>query len=563
MVGGSALSATVAAGLAGCTEGDTNLPETAPDTTKNAEISGDFDYIIIGGGTAGPVLASRLTESSNVSVLVLEAGPENTIEGGKFAAGVGQMWGPTTNWGFNSASQAGLAGREIMQPRGKVIGGCAAINVGSWSRGTKENYESWDLPGWDWEMILETYKSIETSPGNNPTFRGLSGPMRLEDTPAGSEMTEVFRNAAIEAGVGVTEDRNGEKATGYDLWETIFPDGSRWNTEQGYLDEARKRPNLTVETEAYVTRINFDDKRANSVSYVQNGETVEVVAGREILLCAGAINSPHILMLSGIGPADQLKQHGIDVVVDSPGVGENLADHLRTQFGALTPEGIGETVNPDPSDPDQLEQWRSGNYGPLTVAENTAAAFIYSDERVPHPDIELMYAINPEMGVRSANPDRAGWYIMVGLVQPKSRGAVRLNSADPMEKAIYDPAYLTHPDDMTAYIKGFRVALSHVNTEALGAYTDPGTLSLSFDASDEEIEDHIRQTAESIYHPVGTVRMGRNDDIDAPLDTQCRVKGVEGLRVVDASSIPSLISGHTMAPTIMIAERVAGFIAAG
>ncbi len=470
------------------------------------------------------------------------------------------MWGPATNWGYNSAPQPGLGGRQIMQPRGKVIGGCAAINVGSWSRGTRDNYASWGLPGWDWETILATYKKIESSQKDNKKYRGMSGRMRLEDTPAGTDMTEVFRQAAIESGVGLTRDRNGANPVGFDLWETIFPDGRRWNTEHGYLNGARKRSNLAIMTEAHVTRINCEGKRARSVSYQRGGQSYEVIAEQEVLLCAGTVNSPQLLMLSGIGPAAHLREHGIEVIEDIPAVGANLGDHLRVELGALAPEGVGETLYPNPGDPKQLEQWRAGDYGPLTVAENTAAAFVRSRKGVEHPDIELMYAINPPMGLRKSNPGRAGWYIMVGLVQPKSRGNIRLSSADPMEKAIYDPAYLSHSDDMETYKKGIRIALSHAKTKALKPYTDSTTLTLPLDADDATLEAHIRKTAESIYHPVGAVRMGVNGDPTAALDPQCRVRGMEGLRVVDASSIPSLISGHTMAPTILIAERVAAMI---
>ncbi|MEO0385982.1 MAG: GMC family oxidoreductase N-terminal domain-containing protein, partial [Pseudomonadota bacterium] len=306
-----------------------------------------FDYVIIGGGTAGLVLAGRLSEDPKTRVAVLEAGPENTFETGEYANGAGGMWGPATNWGYMSAPQPALDNRQIMQARGKVIGGCAAINVGSWSRGTRGNYESWSLPGWDWDAILATYKMIEGSQKDNAEYRGTDGPMRLEDSPWGSAMTDVFRDAAIELGIGTTADRNGENPIGFDLWETIFPNGRRWNSEHGYLRPARKRENLTVITEAHVTRINFEGRRAVSVSYTKDGVGQEIAAGKEILLCAGAIGSPQILMLSGIGPAEHLREHGIAVLENLPAVGQNLADHLRTQFGALAPAGVGTTVYAD------------------------------------------------------------------------------------------------------------------------------------------------------------------------------------------------------------------------
>lgn len=521
-----------------------------------------YDYIVVGGGTAGPVVAARLSEDPTISVLLVEAGPENNIEAGEYAAGAFQMWGPRTNWGFHSSPQAGLGDRKIMQPRGKVIGGSAAINVGSWSRGTQGNYESWGLDGWDWESVLATYKKIEDSQREDRELRGGSGPMRLEDTPEGTDLTGVFKEAAIEAGIGTTSDRNAKEPVGFDIWETIFPGGRRHNTERGYLDRARSRKNLTVLTEAHVTRVRFEGKRASGITYFKGDATREVSAEREVILCAGAINSPQLLMLSGIGPAKHLREHGIEVVADLPAVGSNLADHLRVGFGALSPEGKGRSIYADPSDPAQLETWRSGRYGPLALAENTSAAFVRSHGAAPHPDIELMYTINPPMEMRKANPGRAGWFIQVGLVQPASRGTVRLASSDPRAKATYDPNYLGDPADIQTYTRGVRMALAHVETEALRPFTDPSTLTLAVKARDEEIEAHIRATAESIYHPACSARMGPDGDETAALDSQCRVKGVKGLRVADASAIPSLISGHTMAPTILIAERVAELIKA-
>lgn len=522
-----------------------------------------YDYIIVGGGAAGLVLAARLSEDPGAKVLVLEAGTENIYEASEYSTGAHVMWGPATNWSFMSAPQPELDGRQIMQPRGKLIGGSAAINVGSWSRGTRANYESWGLPGWDWEAVLAAYKKIECSRREDSDWRGQNGAMQLEDTPVGTPLTEVFRQAAIEVGVGVTTDRNAAEPVGFDIWETIFKDGRRFNTEHGYLNPARRRSNLTIETEAYVTRINIDGHRARSVSYSRGGHGQEAEAAREIILCAGAINSPQILMLSGIGPGEELRRHGIEVIENLPGVGGNLADHLRTDIGALTPEGIGETLFPDEDDPAQMARWRAGSYGPLTVTENTASAFVRSTPDVPHPDIEFMYSINPPMNLRQDNPGRAGWYINTGLVQPKSRGRVSLASADPMEKAIYDPAYLSDADDMSVYVRGVRTALAHAGTSALAPYTDPATLTLPIDADDAAIEARIRAVAESIYHPAGSAKMGIEGDSEAVLDPACRVRGIEGLRVADASSMPSLISGHTMAPAILVAEMVAGFIKAG
>lgn len=519
-----------------------------------------YDYVIIGGGTAGPVIAARLTEDPENSVLLLEAGAENTFEASLYVAGAHDMWQGETNWNYMSSPQSGLNGRQIAQPRGKLMGGSAAINVGSWSRGTKENYEAWGLEGWDWDTIRDTYLAIENSPRQDAELRGQNGPMVFEDTPQDGVITEAFRAAALELGIGVTEDRNAENPVGFDVWETIFAKGRRWNTVDGYLSGASRRKNLVVQTNAYATKVNFDGKRAVSVSYTRDGEAFEAMFAKEVILCCGTINTPQLLLLSGVGPAEHLRDHGIEVVENLPGVGENLADHLRVDIGALTPEGVGKTTFADASDSEELEEWRATGYGPLAFNENTSAAFVRSSPDAPHPDIEFMYSVNPPYGLRGDNPGRAGWYINTGLIQPKSRGSVRLASADPRDKPIFDPSYLSDPADIATYVKGVQLAVRHTATKAMAPFFDPDTLTMAPDADTSEIETYIRTRAESIYHAVGTAKMGSDDDPTAVLDARLRVRGLDNVRVADASAIPSLISGHTLAPTILIAEMAAMFI---
>lgn len=520
-----------------------------------------YDYVVVGGGTAGPVIAARLSENPGTSVLLLEAGPENSHEASLFVAGAHDLWQGDTNWSYMTPPQAALNGRKIAQPRGKLMGGSAAINVGSWSRGTKENYQSWDLPGWDWDTIRDVYLNIERSPRQDTALRGTQGPMRLEDTPQDGVLTEAFRAVALELGIGVTKDRNAKDPTGFDVWETIFPEGRRRNTVDGYLSSARRRKNLTIEPNAYATRLNFDGKRAISVSYQHNGHGFEAAFAKEVILCCGTINTPQLLLLSGVGPAEHLRAHGIEVVESLPGVGQNLSDHLRVDIGALTPKGVGETLYGDASDGGQLQQWRATGYGPLAFNENTSAAFVRSSPDVPHPDIEFMYSVNPPYALRGKNPSRAGWYINTGLIQPKSRGSVHLASADPLDKPVFDPAYLSDPADIEIYVKGVQLALRHASAEAMLPFIDPETLTLPHDSPAELVEDHIRNHAESIYHPVGTAKMGSDEDSTAVLDPQLRLRGLQGVRIADASAIPRLISGHTLAPTILVAEMAAKFIA--
>lgn len=515
-----------------------------------------FDYIVVGGGLAGCIVASRLSEDPRVCVALLEAGGENDHEASYFATGVHDLWTMETNWHFQTAPQAALGGRRVNHPRGRLIGGSAAINVGSWSRGIAEDYSRWEeagAAGWGWPTALDAFLSIETSQRPAEGGRGRRGPMILEDTPVVSDMTEAIRLACREAGIGQTDDHNGTHFEGFDRWETIFPHGRRRNSAEAYLAQARNRPNLRVVTDAFVTFITFAGRRATGVVYERDGVRHTMSACREVVLCAGAFHSPAILMASGIGPAEHLRELAIPVVVDSLGVGSHLIDHLATRVGwrASGPGGIA-PVYPDKTNPEELEQWRRTGYGPLAANPNPCIAFIRSRDTVAHADIELLFHVNPPEALRV--DDRTGGFdVLIAHVDPASRGTVRLASNDPRDLPVVDPAYLSDPGDIVALTHGVRRALAVARTSALAPYTDVGQLAL--DASDEQIQAWIREHPVSMFHPVGTARMGREDDPLAVLDDHLRVKGVEGLRVVDASAMPGTVRGHTMAPVVYIAER--------
>lgn len=519
-----------------------------------------YDYIIVGGGTAGPVIAARLSENPNTSVLLIEAGKENTKEAIGYVNGAGQMWTPDTNWGFMSTAQDGLKGRQIMQPRGKVMGGSASINIGSWSRGIAENYNSWNLETWKWEEVLPWFKKIENSDKGTEEYRGMNGPMMLEESPKGTYMTDKFKEACIEIGIGATDDLNGKENEGFDVWQCIYRNGRRHNTIVNYLDAARLRSNLTIMTDTFVNKINIVNGTAVSVTCVNDDATTTIDTNKEIIISTGTYATPKLLMLSGIGPADHLNSLGINVIKDLPGVGSNLADHLRTDIGVTAPDGAGVSLRANPQDPKELEEWRRTGYGPLSVAENTSVAFFKSSKSAPVADIELMFNINAPMQWGSPPPKNAGYHIDVGLVQPVSKGTIRLASADPKEAMLIDPGYLSNPKDLKTYIKGIRRALEITQSKALAPYTDSSTRTLNLDATDAEIEEYIRAKAESIYHPVGTAKMGSANDPMAVVNEKLQVHGINNLRVADASVIPNLISGHTMAPTVLAAERVSEFI---
>jgi choline dehydrogenase-like flavoprotein len=523
-----------------------------------------FDYVIVGGGLAGCVVAARLSERPEVRVALIEAGGENLYEPSYYANGAVPMFATDANWGFVTEPQTELAGARVPQHRGKVIGGSAAINIGSWSRGIAQDYDAWTeagAAGWGWTDALRTFEAMETSCRPDGGGRGRSGPLILEDTPVVSEMTALLRQACIEAGYGATADHNGAKLEGFDLWETIFPSGRRRNSAEAYLAPARCRNNLTVITGALATRIDVAGGRATGVVIEVGRETRTVVATREVVLCAGVYGTPQLLMLSGIGPGAHLRAHNIDVVADVAGVGANLIDHLATQLGwaAAEPTGIAQAVS-NADDSGQLESWRHTGYGPLSENAYTSIAFVRSTNDVALPDIELLFGVNPPQRL-SKDAAIGGFAASVTAVQPRSRGVVTLRSPDPHDAPVIDPRYLSDAADLPVLTAGIRKSLALAEAPSLSQYT--ARCDLHHDASDEEIAAWIRGNSGSMYHPVGTSRMGSIDDDAAVLDPQLRVRGIDGLRVVDASAMPDTIRGHMMAPTLYIAERGSALIRQG
>ena len=515
-----------------------------------------FDYVVVGGGLAGCAAAARLSEPPGVRVALIEAGDENRYEQSYYATGAHAMFETHANWRFETVPQAALGGARIPQPRGKVIGGSAAINIGSWSRGIAEDYDEWEAAGatgWNWKSARRYYEAIETSRRPDGGNRGRNGPLILEDTPVASEMTALLRQACIEAGYGATDDHNGAKFDGFDLWETIFQRGRRRNTAEAYLAPARIRNNLAIITRAQATRIDVADGRATSVIVEQDGRTRKITASNEVVLCCGAFGTPQLLMLSGIGPGRDLRAHGIEVVADVSDIGANLIDHLATRLGwaSSRPGGVAPVYN-DSRDASQLEQWRHNGGGPLSANPNTSIAFIRSSESVRLPDVELLFGVNPPEDFAD-NATVSGFTAYVAHVKPKSRGALRLASNDPHDAPLIDPGYLSDPADLPVLTAGVRRALALAATSTLRPYAD--RCDLDQDVTDEQIAAWIRSHSVSMYHPVGTARMGNSADARAVLDSNLRVRGVRRLRVLDASAMPGIVRGHTMAPTLYIAER--------
>jgi len=527
-----------------------------------------FDYIIIGAGSAGCVLANRLTQDPNCKVLLLEAGGKDNSVLVKMPAGVGSLIREkgTYNWGFWTEPEPHLDGRKLWWPRGKGWGGSSSINGMIYIRGHARDYDQWrqmGLSGWSYADVLPYFKRSETFEGGGDAYHGSGGPLYISKASSPSEIYSRFIAAGGEAGHKLTSDFNGFQQEGFGPYQLTIKDGKRWSASFAYLHPALQRPNLTTVIEARTSRIIIEKGKAVGVDYIvgKGAEKKTAYADAEVLLCAGAVQSPQILQLSGIGDPEGLRAAGVTVTHALKGVGKNLQDHLDVILSWETPntksaysynKGINTLLT-------GMNYMLRGQ-GPGRQNFLEAGAFLKSRQDLDRPDLQLhcVMAIMRDHG--KAPVEKDGFSIHVCQLRPESRGEVGLRSTDPFDDPTILANYLSAEEDRRALREGVKMTRDLAGTASLkaicGAEDSPGASV----QTDEEINAWIRQTAETIYHPVGTCRMGVAGDLNAVVDDKLKVFGLPGLRIVDASVMPTLVSGNTNAPTIMIAEKAADML---
>jgi choline dehydrogenase len=495
------------------------------------------------------VLAARLTEDPAVSVLLLEAGLRSRKLEIKIPAAFSRLYRTDVDWGDSTTPQTHLDGREVVFPRGRMLGGSAAMNAMMILRGGRADYDAWaaaGCTGWGWDDV-------------EPAFaRSAEGAFPLGELPERHVLAEAFVHAAHAAGIPRAENVNGESPDGVGFVPVSQRRGRRFSVLDGYLGPARRRPNLTLVTGALVTRVLVEDGRAVGVAYRLDGAEEEARCEREVVLCAGAIGTPHVLQLSGIGPSDALAQAGIDVVCDVPGVGSNLLDHLANGLLVRT-RGVETLASADSFR--NLVRWLVRGSGPLTSNLGEAVAFVRSRPDLDAPDVELLLApvLFEEEGLKQ--PTEHGLTLAVVLLCPRSAGTVLLRSADPRVSPAIDPNYLSDPggEDEATLLRGLRLARRVLAQEPLASFTEGEILPGGEARSDDDLRAHLRALSQTLYHPAGTCRMG--SDPGSVVDPRLRMRGIAGLRIADASVMPMLPRGHTNWPTVMIAERAATFLA--
>jgi choline dehydrogenase len=524
----------------------------------------EADYVVVGAGSAGCVVASRLSET-NAQVVLLEAGPTDSLMWIHIPAGMLKLLHhPVVNWNYSADGPAGTGGRQIHWPRGKTLGGSSSINGMLYVRGNPADFDGWaqmGCRGWSFDDVLPYFrKSEHYVQGGEAEFRGQGGPLKVEDYRTILPLTHRFIEAAQQAGFPFSKDLNGRQQEGVGYSQMTRRGKWRGSTAQTFLREAKGRPNLRVETEAQAARLLFEGKRCVGVTFRQRGKDVTVRAAKEVILSGGAINSPHLLQVSGVGPAEHLQSIGVPVVHDLRGVGANLQDHYvaRVQHrvtGAVSTNNLARGIRLA----GEVARFYLQGRGALTFGVTTAQVFCRSTPEKASPDLQLLFTPASYDAAKFGTLEReGGMTVAVCPVRPDSRGTIMARSADPFEKAAIAPNYLSDPADGRVLLAGMRFTRQIFESPAIAQHSVVETLPGRDVQSDDAMLDYARQFGTTIYHPVGTCRMG--DGPAAVVDQRLRVHGIDGLRVIDASVMPTLTTGNTNAPTIMIGEKGAAMI---
>jgi len=514
-----------------------------------------FDYVIVGAGSAGCVMAARLSEDASARVLLLEAGGPDTRSEIHIPAAFAKLFRSDCDWNYATEPQPRLANRRLYWPRGKVLGGSSSINAMVYIRGHRSDFDAWAAagnPGWAFADVLPFFQRAEDNQRGSSDFHATGSPLAVSDLRSPNVLSRAFVEAGVELGFPRNPEFNGASQEGFGFYQVTQKRGERHSAADAYLKPARARRNLTVRTGAQATRLLFEGRRAVGVCYRRDGRDEHARANREVILCGGAVNSPQLLLLSGVGPAKQLRAMGIPVVADLPGMGENLQDHLQIVVGHQCTQPVSlahaETLG-------NLLRYLLFRRGPLTSNVAECGAFLRTRPGLPAPDLQFMFGPVFYLDHGFTRPKGDGFGVVAVLLRPQSRGRITLRSADPLAHPAIDANYLSADADLALLVHGVKLARRLFAAKSFDPYRGPEARPGADIQTDAEIAGYVRDHAETIYHPVGTCKMG--SDPLAVVDAQLRVHGTGSLRVVDASVMPLIVGGNTNAATIMLAEKAA------